>query len=59
MASACAITVACGANFVLYGPISHADYVFPAIAMVDAAFAQLAMEERVMPDPKYPVFKIA
>jgi len=59
VASACAITVACGANFVLYGPISHADYVFPAISAVDAAFAQLVMEERAMPDPKHPIFKIA
>jgi len=59
LASACAITVAAGANFVLYGPIEHADYVFPAISMVDAAFAQLSMEEKIMPDPKHPIFKIA
>jgi tetrahydromethanopterin S-methyltransferase subunit H len=59
LASACAVTVACGANFVLYGPIGHANYVFPAIAMVDAALAQLVMEEKLMPDPKHPIFKIA
>jgi tetrahydromethanopterin S-methyltransferase subunit H len=59
LASACAITVASGANFVLYGPIDHADYVFPAIGLVDAAFAQLIMEERAMPDSKHPIFKIA
>jgi len=59
LASACAITVACGANFVLYGPIEHANYVFPSIAMVDAALAQLAMEQKAMPDPKHPIFKIA
>jgi len=59
MATACAITVAAGANFILYGPIEFADYMFPTIAMVDAAYAQLAMEEGTMPDPKHPIFKIA
>jgi tetrahydromethanopterin S-methyltransferase subunit H len=59
MAAACAITVAAGANFVLYGPIECADYMFPAIAMVDAAYAQLAMEEGAMPGPKHPIFRIA
>ena len=59
MAAACAITVAAGANFVLYGPVECADYMFPAIAMVDAAYAQLAVEEGAMPDPKHPIFRIA
>jgi tetrahydromethanopterin S-methyltransferase subunit H len=59
LAAACAITVASGASFVLYGPIEHADYIFPAIAMVDAAFGQLAIEERAIPDSKHPIFKIA
>jgi len=59
MATACAITVAAGANFILYGPIEFADYMFPTIAMVDAAYAQLAMEEGTMPDRNHPIFKIA
>jgi len=59
MAAACAMTVAAGANFVLYGPIESADQMFPAIAMVDAAYAQLAIEEGAMPDPKHPIFRIA
>lgn len=59
LASACAITVACGANFILYGPIDYADCVFPAISLVDAAFAQLVMEEEVKPDTTHPIFKIA
>jgi tetrahydromethanopterin S-methyltransferase subunit H len=59
MATACAITIAAGANFILYGPIEFADYMFPTIAMVDAAYAQLAMEGGTMPDPKHPIFKIA
>jgi len=59
MATACAITIAAGANFILYGPIEFADYMFPTIAMVDAAYAQLAMESGVMPSPTHPIFKIA
>jgi len=59
MAAACAITIAAGANFVLYGPIESADQMFPAVAMVDAAYAQLAMEDGTMPDPKHPIFRIA
>jgi len=59
MAAACAITVAAGANFVLYGPIEFADYMFPTIAMVDAAYAQLSIEDGAMPDSKHPIFRIA
>lgn len=59
MAAACAITVAAGADFVLYGPIECAEYIFPAIAMVDAAYAQISMEKGAMPDPKHPIFRIA
>jgi len=59
MAAASAIAVASGASFVLYGPIESADSMFPAIAMVDAAFAQVAIEEGAMPDPKHPIFRIA
>jgi len=59
MAAACAITVAVGANFVLYGPIESTNQMFPAIAMVDAGYAQLAMEDGTMPDPKHTIFRIA
>jgi tetrahydromethanopterin S-methyltransferase subunit H len=59
MAAACAITIAAGANFVLYGPIEFADYMFPTLAMVDAAYAQLSIEDGNRPDPQHPIFKIA
>lgn len=59
IAAACALTVAAGANFVLYGPIESAEIVFPAIGMADAAFAQLSIEDKAMPDPKHPIFRIA
>ena len=59
MVTACAVTIAAGANFILYGPIEFADYMFPTVGMVDAAFAQLAMEGGTMPDPKHSIFRIA
>jgi tetrahydromethanopterin S-methyltransferase subunit H len=59
MATACAITIAAGANFVLYGPIEFADYMFPTLAMVDAAYAQLSIEEGKKPGPGHPIFRIA
>jgi len=59
MASACAIAMAAGANFLLYGPIDTAQFIFPAIAMVDAAYAQLLREQGRRPPPGHPIFKIA
>jgi tetrahydromethanopterin S-methyltransferase subunit H len=59
MAVACGITVATGADFVLYGPIESADYMFPSVGMIDAAFGQLVMEHGRMLDKKHPIFRIA
>jgi len=54
-----ALTISAGADWVLYGPIEDAAYVFPSVAMVNAAFAQLLMEKGKMPSPSHPIFKIA
>ncbi len=59
IAAACTMTVAAGANFVLYGPIKTAEYLFPAIAMADAALGQLAREDKIILDRSHPIFKIA
>lgn len=58
IASASAITAAIGADFILYGPIEHADYIFPAIALVDAAYSTLYIEEGKMLSRNHPIFKI-
>jgi len=58
-ATASALTIAAGADWILYGPIEDAAYVFPAVAMVDAAFAQLLMERGKVPPTSHPIFKIA
>jgi len=54
-----ALMIAAGADWILYGPIEEAPYVFPAVAMVDAAFAQMLMEKGKMPSSPHPIFKIA
>jgi len=58
-AVASGITVAIGADFVLYGPIESADYMFPAVAMIDAAYGQLIIENGKRLDKNHPIFKIA
>jgi tetrahydromethanopterin S-methyltransferase subunit H len=58
VASACAAAVAVGADFVLYGPVEDAKYVFPAVAMIDTAMSQLVMEKGGRPDKDHPRFRI-
>ena len=58
MATAAVLPVTFGADFILYGPIDDADYIFPAVALADAAFAQLSIEEGRRPNAGHPIFKI-
>ena len=58
MASALAVSVAVGADFVLYGPVEDAKYAFPAIAMVDTSLSQLIVEKGGRPQKDHPRFRI-
>ena len=58
VAAAAASAVAVGADFVLYGPIEDAKYVFPAVAMVDTALSQVAIENGIQPNRDHPRFRI-
>jgi tetrahydromethanopterin S-methyltransferase subunit H len=58
VAAACTAAVAVGADFVLYGPIEDAPYVFPAVAMLDTALSQLVVERGGKPDEHHPRFRI-
>ena len=53
------LPIAVGADFVLYGPINVAEYMFPAISLIDASYGQVMMEEGKRPSPNHPRFKIA
>ena len=37
----------------------EAEYIFPSIALVDAAYAQLSIENGVRPNKNHPIFKIS
>jgi len=52
------ITLAAGADFLLYGPIQQAEIVFPNAAFVKAAHSQLLFDEGKMAPSDHPVFKI-
>jgi len=53
------LPIAIGADFVLYGPIGDAEYMFPAISLINASYGQVLMEEGKRPGPLHPRFKIA
>ena len=58
VAVANALPTALGADFVIYGPIEIAGDVFPAVALVDAAYSQLQIEKRVRPGRDHPRYRI-
>jgi tetrahydromethanopterin S-methyltransferase subunit H len=58
LASVSATSAAVGADFILYGPIGDARVVFPAVAMVDAAYSQLPMEKKIQIPKDHPRYRI-
>ena len=58
VAVANALPTALGADFVIYGPIDIAGDVFPAVALVDAAYSQIQIEKRVRPGRDHPRYRI-
>ena len=54
-----ALNTAWGGSFLLYGPLSLASLVFPAVAAVDACLAQALLEAGTMVDLDHPLFRIA
>jgi len=53
-----ALPVAVGADFVIYGPLKNAETVYPAVAMIDAAYSQQMIEKRKRPGRDHPRFRI-
>jgi tetrahydromethanopterin S-methyltransferase subunit H len=59
LVSANTAPVALGADFILYGPIENANHIFPAVAMLNAAYAFLLREKGVKVGKEHPIYKIA
>jgi tetrahydromethanopterin S-methyltransferase subunit H len=53
-----ALPVAAGADFVIYGPLKNAETIYPAVAMIDAAYSQQMIERRIRPSRDHPRFRI-
>jgi tetrahydromethanopterin S-methyltransferase subunit H len=58
LASVSAVSAAVGADFILYGPIDDAKVVFPAVAMVDAAYSQIPLEKKIQIPRTHPRYRI-
>ena len=58
VAVANSLPTALGADFVIYGPIDIAGDIFPAVALVDAAYSQIQIEKRVRPGRDHPRYQI-
>jgi tetrahydromethanopterin S-methyltransferase subunit H len=54
----CAYLAACGADFILFGPIEEAEYVFPAVAAVDGMRGYAARTRGVRVEKEHPLYKI-
>jgi len=59
VASVNALAAAAGADFILYGPIEAAGVVFPAVAMVDAAYAFPSIQSGAKLSRSHPLYRIA
>jgi len=53
-----ALPVAVGADFVIYGPLKNAETIYPAVAMINAAYSQQMIERRIRPSKDHPRFRI-
>jgi len=58
LASVSAAAVAIGADFTLFGPVEDAQYVFPAVAMIDTSHSQVMMEREQKPVEGHPRYRI-
>lgn len=53
------LPIAIGGDFVLFGPISDAEFIVPAMAIISAAYGQVLMEDGKRPSTSHPRFKLS
>lgn len=54
----CAYLAACGADFVLFGPIEEAEYIFPAVAAVDGMRGYAARTKGTKIGKEHPLYRV-
>jgi tetrahydromethanopterin S-methyltransferase subunit H len=57
-AAAAAMQLASAADFLLYGPIENADFMFPVAALADVLVAEAVRDLDVWPVPEHPVHRL-
>ncbi len=57
-AAAAAMQLLSAADFLLYGPIENADFIFPAAAMADILIAEAVRDLDVLPEAGHPLHKL-
>ncbi len=57
-ASAAAMQLLAAGDFLLYGPIENADFIFPAAAMADILVAEAVRDLEVWPVPEHPIHRL-
>jgi tetrahydromethanopterin S-methyltransferase subunit H len=58
-AAAAAMQLLSAGDFLLYGPIENADFIFPVAAMSDILVAEAVRDLEVWPVPEHPIFRLA
>jgi tetrahydromethanopterin S-methyltransferase subunit H len=57
-AAAAAMQLASAADFLLYGPIENAEYIFPVAALSDILVAEAVRDLDIWPVPEHPVYRL-
>jgi tetrahydromethanopterin S-methyltransferase subunit H len=57
-ASAAAMQLLSSGDFLLYGPIENADFIFPVAAMADILVAEAVRDLEVWPVPEHPIHRL-
>jgi tetrahydromethanopterin S-methyltransferase subunit H len=57
-ASAAAMQLLCAGDFLLYGPIENADFIFPVAAMADILVAEAVRDLEIWPVPEHPIYRL-
>ncbi|VVB68937.1 Tetrahydromethanopterin S-methyltransferase subunit H [uncultured archaeon] len=58
LVAAAAMQLLAAADFLLYGPIDNAGFIFPAAAMADVLIGEAAWDLGVLPQPGHPLIRL-